>query len=74
MEMDIFKNHYNVFSVPSHIYNEQQLATLLENFKASAQSFVDHQVHGPIYLKALVTLKYLFEEQAVDDSKFRKVR
>ena len=35
--------------------------------------FQKETVHAPIFEKAMVTLKYLYDEQGMDESKFQKV-
>ena len=46
-----------------------EVETLLGHIKQSYADYENQKVHGPLYVKALVTLKYLFDEQGIDPSK-----
>ena len=58
---------------PSH-FTDQQVDQLLNKIRADQSKYEDEKVHAPIYVQAMVTLKYLFEEQQVDQTKLLKVR
>lgn len=47
---------------------------LLGLIKGKYGEYESQKVHGPLYVKALVTLKHLFEEQGIDYGKLLKVR
>lgn len=55
-------------------YTNWEIEGLLETIKNKYQQFDKQEVHSQIYFKALITLKYLFDEQAIEFEKFKRIR
>ena len=64
----------NMATWDQRLYTELQLDELLQSIRVHFERYVDKDIQGPIYLRSLVTLKFLFNEQAIDFTKFQKVR
>ena len=55
-------------------FTNWEVDELLEAIKGNYDAYVAQKVHGPLYLKALLTLKHLYEEQCVDYQKLLRLR
>lgn len=73
IDLDRFQQ-INEESWDQRLYTEKQIDQLILDIKTNSDDFLENDVQGPIYLKALVTLRYLFNEQALNSDKFQKVR
>lgn len=55
-------------------YTNWEIETLLDTIKSKYSSFEKQEVHSQIYFKALITLKYLFDEQGIEFEKFKRIK
>ena len=58
----------------SHYYTQRDIEGLLNRFRQSFTELAHQNIFGPIYMRGLLTLKFLFNEQAMEHSKFQKIR
>ena len=64
----------DIFQGDATTYTEPEIDSILELVKDDYQNYRKKEQVGPFYAKATSTLKFLLEEQAVDVSRFQKVR
>ena len=57
-----------------HHYTQTEIESLVNKFRESFTDLAHHTIYSPIYMRALLTLKLLFNEQSIPQTKFQKLR
>jgi len=67
-------NLKTLYQGDANVYSEEQIDELLKTFKDQQDQLKTQKDIGPYYIKSMSTFKYLQQEQAVDTSRFRRIR
>ena len=57
-----------------HHYTQTEIESLVNKFRESFTDLAHQTIYSPIYMRALLTLKLLFNEQSIPQTKFQKLR